>query len=1126
MFKSRGGIILLLLAAIVVYFSYPSSKDEASFTALPQADAVSPTAPGQPAGKVTRGDELVLKKKRVVIIGAAGYVGSGISDALRRSYAIQGFDRNPRATQFADVVRAHGRDVPQATVDQADVVIYLGGFTGRVRCEAHSEEEVTQENVHDVVDFALRMKPSQLLLFASTSAIGEGFGADGLFTEEDTPQVALFDAYTRSMHRREVAMRELAEDPAHRGKLPRLVAMRFGTIIGVSPSQRLEFVHVAMVRSALLEGRIHVRHPETSRSFLAIEDLSRAIDALISSPSRLQASALNLFHLVSFSGTVGQQANEIASITGVPVTFHDHAGDDVRGFALSAKRFEELFEFKFAVTPEKAILQLIGAASHVKVGREIMDHTHHGSHQCRVCGSHDVVEVLDLGDQPLANDFRATAEDAESCPRFPLRLHRCRKCHHAQLSTMVDRKALFSNYSYRSGTSRTLDEYFGWLANRVTEEVRSVHQGPGNLTILEIACNDGTQLNHFKRLGWETYGVDPAANLVVHAIRNGHKVATGLWGAVRGKRFEELPEKVDAIVAQNVLAHVPDPPSFLAACVEMMHDTTLLYLQTSQCEMFSNGQFDTVYHEHISFFSPSSFQALASQMGLRIVKYEITPIHGGSCFVTLTKSQRIPSDRSIEHAVRVDAKRGMTGDAFYVDYRARAMATRTWMTATLESAAAQGIDIVAYGAAAKGMVLMLYTLALKPRFTFRYVVDDAPLKQNTYCPGTRIPVKPTSQLGEQECGRDMMIVVFSWNFWDEIRGRINRAMASNARSCNRSFVWVLLPFPEQRLIALSLGMGGGVDAEATSVVNPFHPPRLPLLTLDAARRQVVMVTHFYNEELLLPYFINHHAPMFDRVILIDCGSTDNGVKVIERLAPSSWTVVRSKHPDNFHYQLVDDEVTEWENQFPGWWKIALTTTEFLVHPDLRGYLSRLEAAGPRATHRFRSVLVVGNDDTPLKRFSQLILQRNEYPLHYGRPQINVSLIYSSAYSRILHQLGRETTPRYYSGRHNMTNQQPHSLPSEGFIAKFFYSPWPELKTRKLQIGGRIPVEHLQKGMGNQHNATAELLEANRNRIRGAAMASLSNVFASCNASEMTAVHRTWYETVHGSVEFKHKCLPG
>ncbi len=324
---------------------------------------------------------------------------------------------------------------------------------------------------------------------------------------------------------------------------------------------------------------------------------------------------------------------------------------------------------------------------------------------CVVCGSrdHDLQEVLDLDMQPLANDFKKTAAEAEHCERFPLKLIRCRKCHHAQLSNLVDRGHLFSNYLYMSGTSKTLHGHFVWLAEKVIAE-RSIDSKRTGV-VLELACNDGTQLDIFKDRGWRTHGVDPAENLVRLAQDKGHDVHVGFWGS---QHFSGLPDpsKLDAIVAQNVLAHTGKPVEFLKACVDAMGSKTKLYVQTSQCEMFLTGQFDTVYHEHISFFSGHSFHHAAQMAGLTIVDIELVPIHGRSCLVTMQKGTSNNVSMSLSTLLRREVALGMTGDNFYERYRSRALGLREWMHSQLNDLHRKGFKLVAYGAAAKGMVLL------------------------------------------------------------------------------------------------------------------------------------------------------------------------------------------------------------------------------------------------------------------------------------------------------------------------------------------------------------------------------------------------------------------------------------
>lgn len=1043
---------------------------------------------------------------KVAIVGAAGYIGSALQKFLReQGYAnVRGFDRNPRATKFEQVVQCPIRVLDDRSLAKFDVVVYLGGLTGRKECEMRTRDEVEEENVQDILRLANRMTENQFLVFASTSAIAEGSGAQRhAFTETDAPDPDAMDVYTESLFRREVVMRELAAQHGYRG--PWMVALRFGTVVGVSPSQKTEYVHVGMVRSALIEGRITVRHPETWRAFLWINDQARAFEKLISSRQSLWDSSdrFSLFHLSSFNSMIGQAANEVAMVVGVPQTVIDHhQSEDSPGFLLDSTSFQQQFAFNFEGSPRIVVEDLVAHHEHVMMGREILDHEQHVHDYvpCRVCGSHDMMEVLDLGEQPLANDFRPTKHESHRCERHPLRLMRCRKCNHAQLSTMVDRDHLFSNYSYRSATSRTLDDYFHWLAGKVDEETQDVSPSGGNKRrVLELACNDGTQLNHFKELGWETYGVDPASNLVPYARELGHTVWNEMWGASHARKYIDMPSTFDAILAQNVLAHVPNPVDFLAGCVERMHDQTRVYMQTSQCEMFADGQFDTVYHEHISFFSPRSFRELAERVGLKVVRWEITPIHGGSCLVTMMKTDAAADD-TLPRALQLEEDRGQLQDAYFVRYRAQAKATRDWLNSVLEGMYQQGHDVVGYGAAAKGMVLLHFLLSAQPKFKLSYVVDDAPLKQNTYCPGTSIPVKPTTELAKHSPTRPLSIIVFSWNFWKEIRGRIVEAL--NGAPVKHDAVWVILPFPIQEVVVLR---GDNFEEMVTLQTNPYRAPKFSRLAAKHEHRPTLgMVTHFFNEELLLPYFIRHHAGVFDEVILIDSGSNDQSRQIIDKQAPSSWRVVESGNPDVFDAWKMDEEVMREEGVLATSWRMTLTTTEFVVHPDLRSELRTIEASNGTTLNamQFPALKMVGDDTLALKRFPNLVEQRSQV----------LREDWVNAYSRFVHQLPKDAKGYYSVGRHSMPGV-PYVLSKQGYIAKWMYTPWPESISRKMQIGPRIPEQHLAQNAGIQHklSSTDELGEVRDRAMREHGVADLRALCGASIDTKWAQVSNAWYQ---------------
>ena len=212
---------------------------------------------------------------------------------------------------------------------------------------------------------------------------------------------------------------------------------------------------------------------------------------------------------------------------------------------------------------------------------------------------------MDLNKQPLANSYHDNSKKLE---KYPLGVNLCQDCYHIQLTDVVDPDLLFKDYLYVSGTTKTLRDNFKWFADFVLEYAANCRwnwPNPKVNSVLDVACNDGTQLDYFKERGVETYGVDPAENLWELSSKNHDVICEYFDSVFFGFKF-------DVITAQNVFAHNGNPKKFLDDCFELKNDNSMLYIQTSQAEMILNNQFDTIYHEHVSFFNINSFNEFTS----------------------------------------------------------------------------------------------------------------------------------------------------------------------------------------------------------------------------------------------------------------------------------------------------------------------------------------------------------------------------------------------------------------------------------------------------------------------------------------------------------------------------------
>ena len=328
----------------------------------------------------------------------------------------------------------------------------------------------------------------------------------------------------------------------------------------------------------------------------------------------------------------------------------------------------------------------------------------------------------------------------------------CDQCWHTQLSIAVDPSELFRHYLYVSGTSTTLKEYFDWFAGAYhLPEVEKPR-------VLDIACNDGTQLDSFKALGWDTWGVDPAENLHPTSVAKGHNVRCAFWNS---DIAQTLP-KFDLITAQNVFAHTAEIDEFLTACKKVMKRDGLLVIQTSQATMFDRNEFDTIYHEHISFFSTRSMEAIARRHKLQLNKVYTTDIHGTSYVFELSKLYR--DTRAVRE--QLDKELHRYNRSFYDSYRDNALGCLEDLGKYVDRQRAQGFKIIGYGAAAKGNTLLNFG-----DIHLDYIIDDNPMKQGLFAPGSNIPVVPIDMLDQCD-DLKVAFVPLAWNFFKEISSKI------------------------------------------------------------------------------------------------------------------------------------------------------------------------------------------------------------------------------------------------------------------------------------------------------------------------------------------------------------------
>lgn len=371
---------------------------------------------------------------------------------------------------------------------------------------------------------------------------------------------------------------------------------------------------------------------------------------------------------------------------------------------------------------------------------------------CLACGSEKLTLTLSLGNQPLANNFLAEPDNNDS---YPLAVNRCENCFHLQLTHVVNPKIIYQNYAYVSGTSQTYLDYMWWFA-KWCREYSNNYRG----SVLDIGCNDGSQLDFFNRLGFNTYGVDPAENLHSTSTGKGHRVVCGFWNEESIGNLDN--RQFDIVVAQNAFAHNPDPLSYLKLLKPLLKDRGLFFIQTSQADMVRNGEFDTIYHEHVNFYNINSMNELCKRAGLGLVDAIKTPIHGTSYVFVVGHNGRPEHIKNL-----IELEKDLLDVKIYKSWKTTAESLTDSFLNICEQYRDKDYKLVGYGAAAKGNTLLNYA-----GVSLDYIIDDNPLKQNTYSPGRDIPVVGSNIFETFNTKDKILFVPLAWNVYKEIKNKI------------------------------------------------------------------------------------------------------------------------------------------------------------------------------------------------------------------------------------------------------------------------------------------------------------------------------------------------------------------
>jgi len=388
--------------------------------------------------------------------------------------------------------------------------------------------------------------------------------------------------------------------------------------------------------------------------------------------------------------------------------------------------------------------------------------------RCRHCGGTDFVPCLDLGCAPPSNAYLEAEARARPEKRYRLVIGTCTRCWLTQTEDFADREAFFSvDYAYFSSFSPT------WLDHaRTYVDMMVARFGltPDSL-VAEVAANDGYLLQYVKARKIPCYGIEPTASTAGAARARGIEIVGAFFGRDLAAELAAAGRQADLVVANNVLAHVPDINDFVAGFALLLKPAGVVTFEFPHLlEMVSGNQFDTAYHEHFSYLCLLSVERILAENGLVLFDVETTPHHGGSLRVYAGRKDAACHKvaPSVARMRAVEQAAGMDRASFYRGFQRRAELARDAFCAFLADARARRLTVAAYGAAAKGNTLLNFAGVTADSIAF--VVDRNPAKQGRFLPGSQVPILSEEALIDRKPDR---VVILPWNLEAEIKTQLS-----------------------------------------------------------------------------------------------------------------------------------------------------------------------------------------------------------------------------------------------------------------------------------------------------------------------------------------------------------------
>lgn len=403
---------------------------------------------------------------------------------------------------------------------------------------------------------------------------------------------------------------------------------------------------------------------------------------------------------------------------------------------------------------------------------------------CRVCGSRNLYKFLSLGPTPLANNYLEESQLNDSEDFYPLDVYFCINCYLIQLLDVVFPEVLFKNYAYLTGASDPMRIHFTKFANDVINKFKLVE----NSLIIDIGSNDGTLLRNFSNFGFKKIlGIEPASNVAKLAETGGIPTMTDFFNEECAFKIHKEYGSAQIIIGTNVFAHNDDLESFARGVAHLLSTEGVFIIEVPYLPNLLNRlEFDTIYHEHLSYFALYPLIYLFNRFNMKITDVEEIPVHGGSIRVFVQKTPKQQS-QNVTRLLLKEKRAGLNLFETYIKFAKKVSFLRGKLVRLLKSLKKENVKIVGYGATAKSCTLLNYCKIGSN--ILDYIIDTTPLKQGRYTSGMHIPIISEKKFHEELPDYTLLL---AWNYADQIIKK-----ESEYRQKGGKFI---LPIPEPKIL--------------------------------------------------------------------------------------------------------------------------------------------------------------------------------------------------------------------------------------------------------------------------------------------------------------------------------------